>query len=420
MLSYLLAYNRYLNIVGIIAILSIAWIFSRARFSIHLRQIASAFILQVVTAYIILKTHIGMWIVSQIAQGATALYGYTGVGIKFLFGTLSDESNTWGFIFAFKVLPIMVFFGALTAVLFHLRIIQTVVGILSAIVRPLLATTGAETLCAVANSFLGQTESPLLVRNYLSSMTRSEMMVVMVSGMATVSGAIVTSFAFMGVPLEHLLTSCIMSVPGSILIAKILCPETERRVASNKKVLPVESSSDNIFGAIAKGTLDGLQLALNVGAMLISFLGLLALCNGALSLLCSLGVNYGLLPVSWLGHCSIQSIIGVFARPFAYVLGLQGQEQVVAAQLIGTKVAINELMAYIDMLSSNVLSSRTIAILTYALCGFSNFSCIGIQIGGIGALVPERRHLITQFGLYAVLGGTLTNLLNACIVSLFI
>jgi len=279
---------------------------------------------------------------------------------------------------------------------------------------------GAETLCTISNSFLGQTEAPLLVRNYLSAMTESEFLLVMVSGMATVSGAILVVFAAMGVPITHLLAASVMGIPASILISKILLPETKKSKTDATSVA-MERKTTNMFDAIFAGTSDGLQLALNVGAMLISFLALLALVNIALSF-GSTSLN-GLF--AWAGmSCrlpmlSINALFAYLFAPFGYLLGFTGFEALKAGELLGTKVAVNELVAYGELVHSG-LSVRSVSILTYALCGFSNFSCIGIQLGGIGALVPNKRAWLARFGLTAVLGGALANLLSAMMASLLI
>jgi CNT family concentrative nucleoside transporter len=314
------------------------------------------------------------------------------------------------------------------ALLFYFNIIQRVVGVINAVIQPLLGTSGAETLCAIANSFLGQTEAPLLIRHYLRNMTKSEMLVVMVSGMATISGAILVVFVAMGVPAVHLLASSVMSIPAAILISKMLYPETEK---ANKEVLnatvELEHTSQNVFDAVATGTSDGLQLALNVGAMLISFLALLAMINYGLEF-CVTKINSFILlindycnaAITWqVPSLTIEKIFGYLFSPFGYLLGFRGQEARYAGELIGTKIAVNELIAYGSMVKMN-LSSRANDIMTYALCGFSNFSCIGIQIGGIGALVPEKRGWLTQLGLYAVLGGALANLLSAMVAGLLL
>jgi Nucleoside permease len=283
-------------------------------------------------------------------------------------------------------------------------VVQRVVMVVSYVVRPVLGTSGAETLCAIANSFLGQTEAPLLIRHYLKTMTKSEILVVMVSGMGSISGAILVVFAQMGVPAVHLLTASMMAIPSSLIIAKIIYPETEESETQNGVDVMIKPQTADMFDAIASGTLDGLQLALNVAAMLISFLALLALLNAILFF--AIGMT-------------LTDIFGYLFSPFGYLFGFSEHEAWAAGELIGTKVCVNEMVAYKQMVGM-ALSERTQAIITYALCGFSNFSCIGIQVGGIGALMPEKRIWLTQLGLYAVLGGTLANLLSAMVASLLL
>jgi CNT family concentrative nucleoside transporter len=318
------------------------------------------------------------------------------------------------------VLPVIVFFGALTSMLFYWGIVQKIVQGINYFVQPLLGTTGPETLCAVTNSFLGQTEAPLLVKDYLKKMTKSELLVVMVSGMGTISGAILVVFVAMGVPAPHLLTASVMSIPATIMIAKILLPEIEKTGDKDAQVR-LTSKANNVFDAIATGTLDGLSLAVNVAAMLISFVALLALFNYVLGF-GSYKINelfsYIALDVR-LPDLSLELIFGYLFAPFAWLLGFKGQTALNVGTLLGTKVAVNEVIAYQSMMKMQ-LSERAIDVVTYALCGFSNFSCIGIQIGGIGALAPEKRAWLTELGVYAVLGGALANLLNAMVVSLIL
>lgn len=407
MLDYFLQHNRYMNLLGILVILGIAFVFSKHKSRINYRLVATGLFLQLLIGACVLRTSVGRMVVDKISSYITRLYQFADQGSGFVFGNLINADSPWGFIFAVKVLPIIIFFGALMAVLFHFNIIQRVVGVVNLVIRPLLGTSGAETLCAISNSFLGQTEAPLLIRHYLADMTRSEMLVVMVSGMATISGAILVVYAAMGVPAPHLLASSVMSIPAAIIISKILLPETEKAKTSGGEGLEVTPTvhTENVFDALATGTSDGLSLALNVGAMLISFLALLALINALL------GAIYPAL--------SLQFIFAYLFSPFGYLLGFTGTDALAAGQLIGTKVAVNELIAFGDMVRMN-LSERANDILTYALCGFSNFSCIGIQIGGIGALVPSKRQWLTQLGLYAVLGGTLSNLLCAMMAGLLL
>lgn len=419
--SYLLEHNRYLNIVGIFTIIAIATLFSRKRGTINWKFVVNALGLQCIIGFAVLRTNIGRLVLHKIAFFVQKLYQFADEGSGFVFGNLANDRTPWGFIFAVKVLPVIIFFGAFMALLFHLKVVQTIVGGISWLIRPLLGTSGAETLCAISNSFLGQTEAPLLVRNYLLHMTKSEMLVVMVSGMATISGAILVVFAVMGVPVAHMLAASVMAIPGSILISKILLPETETPKTIADAHVEMKAPSANILDAISIGTSDGLKLALNVGAMLISFLALLGFINYVLGF-SAYKINH---IIAWLGsdirlpELSMQYIFSYIFAPFGYLLGFTGKEALAAGQLLGTKVAVNELIAYGQMVTMD-LSERTANIITYALCGFSNFSCIGIQIGGIGALVPEKREWLTQLGMYAVLGGALSNLLSAMIAGLLL
>lgn len=421
-LDYFLAYNRYANILGIFVVLGIAWLFSKHRSRINYRLVVSGLALHAVLAAFMLKTTVGQIGIDYISAGIASLYRYADQGTAFVFGSLNEVRDPWGFIFAIKVLPIIVFFGALMSVLFYLGIIQRAVGLASKIIQPILGTSGAESLCAVANSFLGQTEAPLLIRHYLGKMTRSELFVVMVSGMGTISGSILAVYAAMGVPAQYLLAASIMAIPSAIVIAKIMIPETEKEVTAHKMVdVKVESSARNALDALAQGTSDGLQLALNVGAMLISFIGIIALVNGLLGLGCTAIDSL----LSWCGFSvhvpclSLQDIFGILFAPFGWLLGLQGDEIFKAGSLIGTKLAINEMVAYSIMLGSQ-LSVRAIALLSFALCGFANFLSIGIQLGGIGALVPEKRTLLSELGMRAVVGGMLVSILSAFMAGLFL
>lgn len=404
LVDYLLQHNRYCNILGIMFILFIAYLFSQKKSHINFKLVFNGLLMQFCLGFLVLKTDLGNRIISAVADGVTMLYQFADQGSRFVFGDLVNPSGPWGFIFAFRVLPVIIFFGALMAVLFHFGIIQKVVMAVSYIIRPLLGTSGAETLCAIANSFLGQTEAPLLIRHYLKHMSKSEILVVMVSGMGTISGAILVVFAAMGVPAVHLLTASMMAIPGTIVIAKILLPETEKTTTNTGAQAEVQSDTSNVLDAIASGTSDGLNLVLNVAAMLIAFLGLIAMINAILGTLFSTSLN---------------TLFAYLFLPFGYLLGFSGSDAYAAGELIGTKVAINELIAYGQMVKLG-LSERAASVITYALCGFSNFSCIGIQIGGIGALVPEKRKWLTELGLYAVLGGTLANLLSAMIAGLLL
>jgi len=421
MFSYLLEHNRYLNLVGIAVIIGIAFLCSRKRSHINWRLVTSALALHVVIAFLVLKVNLGHDVIEWIARGVKKIYQFADAGSQFVFGNLSDPAGPWNFIFAIKILPVIIFFGAFTALLFHFRIIQFFISTANRLIRPVLRTSGAETLCAIANSFLGQTEAPLLVRSYLREMTKSEMFVVMVSGMATISGSILAVFAAMGVPADHMLAASVMAIPASIMMAKILYPEIEQPKTAGPITVNFEPTSKNAFDAISTGTSDGMHLAVNVAAMLISFLALFALINYCLEL-GSHGINQILMATGFsyqLPLLHLEKIFSWIFFPFAYLLGFTGKDAVAAGELLGLKVTINELVAYSKMVTMNI-SERAMDILTYALCGFSNFSCIGIQIGGIGALVPEKRRWLTELGLFAVLGSSLANLLSAMMAGLML
>lgn len=413
---YLLEYNRIYSFVGIFVILAIACLFSHNRKNISYKLVFSGLLLHFLLALAVLKTTVGKQGIEYVAGLVAKLYEAADQGIEFIFGKLSVPSEAWGFIFAIKVLPVIIFFGAFMSLLFYLGIVQRLVSAITFLLRPLLGTSGAETLCAAANSFLGQTEAPLLVRGYLKNMTKSEFMVVMVSGMGSISGAILAVFARMGVPATHLLAASVMSIPATIVIAKILYPEVEKPQTADGAQTTFESPATNVLDAISMGTSDGLQLALNVGAMLIAFIALIGMFNGLLSFTCFKINELFSLNMPLITLDTVFSWIGL---PFGWLLGFTGKEAVQAGELIGTKVAVNELVAYSKMVAMD-LPDRTKDIITYALCGFSNFSCIGIQIGGIGALVPEKRQWLSELGLRAVLGGALANLLSAMVASLLL
>ena len=352
----------------------------------------------------VLRIEYGKIAVDWIAKGVQKIYLFADAGSQFVFGALAVNQAPWGVVFAFKILPVIIFFGALMSLLFHYHIIQFFVLGINRLIRPLLKTSGAETLCAIANSFLGQTEAPLLVRSYLRAMTKSEMFVVMVSGMATISGSILVVFASFGVPTDHMLAASVMAIPASILMAKIIYPETEQSQTAGSTQVNFQPTSKNAFDAISMGTLDGMHLAVNVAAMLISFLALFAMIK------CLLDNFFGL---------SLDSIFSWIFSPFAYLLGFTGSDAAAVGDLLGIKVTVNEFVAYSKMVGMNI-SERAKDITTYALCGFSNFSCIGIQIGGIGALAPEKRQWLTELGLLTVLASSLANMLSAMIAALLL
>lgn len=410
MIEYLSEHSRWMSFVGVAVLLGIAYFFSSDRKKVDFNLVFKGLGMQFILAYLILWTTYGGRAFAALASGFEKLYLYADQGSKFLFGNLANPATPWGFVFAIKVLPIIIFFGALMSVLFHLGIVQGAVKALSILIRPILGTSGAETLCAAANSMLGATEAPLLVKNYLGKMTDSEILVVMVSGMATLSGSILAVYGGMGVPMVHLLSASVMAIPASILISKILLPESKKPQTVDGKELKMDVGTNNILDAIAQGTGDGLRLAVNIGAMLVVFISLIAMTNSIMG-----GVTNFIFGT----EITLDVIFSKLFCYIAYLMGINSSEMYIAGKLLGQKLVINEMVAYSSMVKE-ALSTRSQAILTYALCGFSNFSVIGIQIGGIGALVPEKRHKLIELGFIALLGGTLANFLNATIAALFI
>lgn len=398
--------DRFISLIGMLVILGVAVLFSNNRSKIRWQLVLSALGIQTLLGIFILKTGIGQGIFSSISHGFEVIYEFAGHGAGFVFGSLANAEGPWGMIFVVKVLPTIIFFGALMSLLYHIGIVQIFVTGLSMIIRPILGTSGAETLAVAANVMLGQTEAPLLIKNYLPRMTKSEMLVVMVGGMSHLSGSLLAVYGGMGVSISHLLTSSFMAIPAAILIAKILMPETEIPETLSGSSLRSERETKNVLDAVSRGTTDGLKLAVNVAAMLISFISLMALLDFVLAW----GSGYFLAQ-----PLSLNFIFGKLFYGVAYLIGIPLQDCSTAGSLLGQKLVINEFVAYMSFAKADLLP-RSQVLLTYALAGFSNFSCIGIQIGGIGAICPEKRTLLTQLGLRALLGGTLANFLNAALV----
>lgn len=402
--SYLASDQRYLSLLGIVAVLGVAFLFSNKKSKIRLRLIFTALGSQFLLAYLILNTELGNSIFSGLAHGFEALYKFADDGARFVFGSLADAGGPWGVVFAIKVIPTIIFFGAFMALLAHIGIVQFFVKGLAMVIRPLFGTSGAETLSVAASSMLGQTEAPLLIKNYLPKMTDSEFMVIMIAGMCHLSGSLLAVYGVMGVPIKHLLVSTFIAIPGTILIGKMLVPETLEPETAAGSSVSMKKNTKNILDAISSGTSDGMRLAANVAAMLIAFISLMAFADAILA---------------WTTGYSLNEIFGKMFYAVAYVLGVPAEDREIAGTLLGQKLALNEFVAYSTFVKAEVLP-RTKVIMTYALAGFANFSSIGIQIGGIGAICPEKRYLLTKLGLRALLGGTLVNLLNAAIAGLLI
>jgi len=400
-----------MGLVGIVTLLGLAWLLSDNKKRINLRTVGTAFALQVAIAALILYVPHGDTALNAMSNGVENVIAYANVGIQFLFGPLS-ERKPGTLVIVIHVLPVIVFFAALMATLYYLGVMQKVVSILGGALHKLLKTSRVESMSVVADIFVGHTEAPLVIRPYLAGMTNSELFTVMTAGMATIAGAVMAAYAAMGIDLKYLITASFMGAPGAVLMAKILVPETKYQDPKLEDAQYSDSGKPvNVFEAIANGARDGLMLALNVGAMLLAFVAMIALLNGMIT---GVGVWFGLEGLTF------EKILGWLLAPLAFALGVPWNEAVVAGSLIGQKFVVNEFVAYISLVNVKAgLSAHTQVIMTFALCGFANLSSIAMMLGGIGTLVPERRSDIARLGLKAVLAGTLSNLMSAALAGLF-
>ncbi|RZQ55077.1 NupC/NupG family nucleoside CNT transporter [Pseudoalteromonas phenolica] len=401
-----------MSLVGMMALLGIAFAASTDRKAINLRTVGVAFALQLFIGGFVLFSEAGRNILDQLSSKVSAVIGYAGDGIEFLFGSLAKSDSNIGFIFAIQVLPVIVFFSALVAVLYHLGIMTWVIKILGGGLQKLLKTSRPESLSATANIFVGQTEAPLIVKPFIPSMTKSELFAVMVGGLATVAGSVMAGYVAIGVELKYLIAASFMAAPGGFLMAKMIVPETETPKQNLSDVMSDEEKPVNVIDAAASGASSGMHLALNVGAMLLAFVALIALLNGLLG-----GVG------AWFDHptLTLQEILGYLFAPVAWLLGVPWSEAVTAGSFIGQKLVVNEFVAYLDFMNYREgLSAHTQAIVTFALCGFANLSSIAILLGGLGGMAPSRRKDIARLGLRAVLAGSMANLMSAAIAGFFL
>jgi len=408
------AVPRLQPLVGLIVIMTFAYAISTNRRAIDRRTVAWGLSLQILFALIVLKTTTGQRVFQTLGALINQLLDFASVGSGMVFGPLGNK-NVWprimntvlgpegaqyAVLFAFQVLPTIIFIAALFAVLYYFGVMQLVVRGFAILMRRVMRASGAESLNVAASIFMGQTEAPLTIRPYLPRMTESELMTVMTSGMAHISGGIMAAYILFGIEAQHLLTAVIMTAPGTLMMAKMFVPETEVPETAGTVKLKLERTDVNIIDAAGRGTSEGLQLALNVGAMLISFLALVALVNALLGLV----------------HLSLQQIFGWVFAPVAWSMGVPWRDAPTIGNLLGTRMALNELVAYSQLgPMKSTLDPRSFTIATFALCGFANFSSIGIQIGGIGALAPTRRHDLARLGFRAMLAGTLANFITATI-----
>ena len=399
--------NILFGFVGVITLIACAYLLSESRSSINWKTVIRALLLQIGFAALVLYFPWGQLALTSLSNGVSSLLGFADAGIAFLFGDLATE----GFIFAVRVLPIIIFFSALISALYYLGIMQKVIQILGGAVQKLLGTSKAESLVATGNIFLSQGESPLLIRPFLKSMTRSELFAVMAGGMASVAGSVLGGYAGLGVELKYLIAASFMAAPGSLLMAKIIVPE--RSTPSDYDNIELDKADQsNVIDALASGAMNGMKVAVAVGTMLIAFVSVIAMVNTGLE---SLGDTFGFAGIT------LQAIFGYLFSPLAWLIGIPSDEVLMAGSYIGQKIVMNEFVAFIDFVQNKaLLSEHSQVIVTFALCGFANIGSIAIQLGSIGVMAPERRAEVANLGLKAVAAGTLANLMSACLAGIFI
>ncbi|GAA7441106.1 NupC/NupG family nucleoside CNT transporter [Helicobacter pylori] len=411
-------FSSLFSVVGMAVLFLIAWVFSSNKRAINYRTIISAFVIQVALGALALYVPLGREMLQGLASGIQSVIGYGYEGVRFLFGNLAPNANgdqgIGGFIFAINVLAIIIFFASLISLLYYLKIMPLFINLIGGALQKCLGTSKAESMSAAANIFVAHTEAPLVIKPYLKSMSDSEIFAVMCVGMASVAGPVLAGYASMGIPLPYLIAASFMSAPGGLLFAKIIYPQNEA-ISSHADVSAEKHV--NAIEAIANGASTGLNLALHVGAMLLAFVGMLALINGLL------GVVGGFLGME---HLSLGLVLGTLLKPLAFMLGIPWSQAGIAGEIIGIKIALNEFVGYMQFLpylGDNpplILSEKTKAIITFALCGFANLSSVAMLIGGLGSLVPKKKDLIVRLALKAVLVGTLSNFMSATIAGLFI
>jgi concentrative nucleoside transporter, CNT family len=408
--------GRFTGILGLLTMLGLAYAFSTNRRAINKKTVAWGLGLQVVFAVFVLRIDLGRTLFQKAGDAVSRLLSYAFAGSQFVFGDLGKQGSHLGFYFAFQVLPTVIFICALFAVLYYLGVMQVIIKAAAWLMIRLMGVSGAESLNVAASIFMGQTEAPQTIRPFLPDLTYSELMTVMTSGMAHVSGSIMAAYIAFGIEPKHLLSAVIMTAPGTLLMAKMLVPETEVPKTAGRVVMSEEEvelkKTQNLLGAIARGTTDGLHMALNIAAMLISFLALVALFDGIMG-----GIHAH---IAWFPS-SLEAILGVLFAPIAWVIGVPWHDCRLIGNLLGVRMVLNELVAF-SMLGpqKGVLDPRSFTIATFALCGFANFSSIGIQMGGIGALAPNKRGDLARLGIRAMLAGTMANLMSASIAGMLL
>jgi CNT family concentrative nucleoside transporter len=408
------------GVLGILAILLFSYLFSTNRRAIRIKTVVIGLCLQIIFAILVLRVGWGERVMAVAGDAVTRLLSYSFAGSEFVFGALGAKDSKYGFVFAFQVLPIIIFIAAFFAILYHYGVMQFIIRQLAKVMMRFMGASGAESMDVAASIFMGQTEAPLTISPYLATVTMSELMTIMTAGMAHISGAVMGAYIAFGVEARHLLAAVVMTAPGTILIAKILVPETESPVTAGTTRLDevqFESKDSNVLDAAAKGTTDGLRLALNVAAMLIAFLALIALIDGVLGGVHNFLAGHGF---RWFPG-KLETIFGVIFAPVAWLIGVPWRDCLSIGNLLGTRMVLNELVAFRALgTQKELLDPRSYTIATFALCGFANLSSIGIQIGGLSALAPNRRHDLAKLGFRAMLAGTMANLMSASIVGILL
>ena len=408
--------GRFTGFLGLVVILAFAWLCSNNKRAIKLPIVAWGLGLQFAFAVLVLKTDFGK-IFQAIGAGVNNMLGYVKAGTTFMFGPLGDNAGPFGVLFAFQVLPIIIFIASFFAILYYLGVMQFVVKGMAILMQKVMGISGAESLNVAASIFMGQTEAPLTIKPFLAGLTESELFTIMTSGMAHVSGSVMAAYVMVAhVSITHLLTAVIMTAPATIMLAKIFIPETEKPATAGKVEIKVEKTAVNVIDAAAQGAGDGLQLALNVGGMLIAFLALIAMLNGIL------GWVHTLPLMGWLPG-SLEQIFGIVFSPVAWIMGVPWKDCLTIGNLLGTRLVTNEFVAFVklgDPAMRASLDPKSFVIATYALCGFANLSSIAIQIGGIGSLAPSRKSDLARLGMRAVMAGTMANFMSACIAGMLL
>jgi len=413
-----------MSLVGVVTLLAIGFLLSNNKKAINLRTVGGALAIQAAFGGFVLYVPVGKDILKSVSDAVSSVIGYAQNGISFLFGDLANFKL--GFIFAVNVLPVIVFFSSLIAVLYYLGVMQWVIRIIGGALQKALGTSRTESMSATANIFVGQTEAPLVVRPFIPTMTQSELFAIMVGGLASIAGSVLAGYAQMGVPIEYLVAASFMAAPGGLLMAKLMHPETEAAKNDMDELPEDPDKPANVLDAAAAGASSGMHLALNVGAMLLAFVGLIAMINGIIG-----GVG------GWFGveGLTLELILGYIFMPLAFLIGVPWNEALVAGSFIGQKIVVNEFVAYLNFApylkdiadgglvvaeTGLAMTDRTKAIISFALCGFANLSSIAILLGGLGAMAPNRRHDLAKMGIRAVIAGSLANLMSATLAGLFL